>query len=203
MILELSLLAVGLSASAMGALALRRRRAPAEPPPEAPARGGAPLATGDALVLEAGRGEAWSVRRAIRVHEGDADPCLHLFEALTDGAATRVIAWDPTRPERLVLLSLAPALGVAQGASLEVEVDGATALVRTAFRRAVTAAADLPEGLVPTGAVQLTVLRGDDWVEVVLLRGEGAPRGLGLVGRSSALSAVSVLPGESPPTNPG
>lgn len=202
MILELSLLALGLSASAAGALALRRRRPAPAPEPGPPPRGDAPLAAGDAVVLEAGRGEAWSLRRAIRVHEGDADPCLHLFEALTDGAATRVVAWDPARPDRLALLAPAAELAHASGASLEVQIEGVAVLVRAAFRRTVTAAADVPGGLVPTGPVQLSLLRGDDWVEVVMLRGEGG-QALGLVGRSLALAAVSVLPGEGRPPDPG
>lgn len=196
MIVELTLLAIGLSASAAGAFALRGRRKPVVEAPRVRVRE-TPVGTGDALVLEAGQGEAWSLRRAVRIQEGDADPCLHLFEADTDGGPARVVAWDPARPELVMLLAASSAIGAERNspASLEVELDGARVLVRSELRRSVRAIADGDDGTLPTGAVQLTVLRGDDQVEVVLLRADR--RSVALIGRTRALSSISVLASEA------
>jgi len=141
------------------------------------------------------------LRRGVRFQEGDAEPCLHLFEADTDGGPSRVVAWDPTRPELVVLLSESAALGAERNApaSLEVELEGTRVLVRRELRRAVRAIADDEAGRLPTGAVQLTVLRGDDQVEVVLLAGN--PQTLALIGRTRALSSISVLASVPPPAS--
>ncbi|MBL8715508.1 MAG: hypothetical protein JNL79_05905 [Myxococcales bacterium] len=196
MIVELTLLAIGLSASAVGAFALRGRRKPVVEAARVRVRE-TPVGTGDALVLQAGRGEAWSLRRAVCLKEGEADPCLHLFEADTDGGPARVVAWDPSRPALVVLLGASSSIAPQKTApaSLEVELEGARVLVRSELRRSVRAIADGDDGSLPTGAIQLTVLRGDDQVEVVLLH--AAQRSVALIGRTRALSSISVLASEA------
>ena len=195
MILEVALLVTVVAGSA--AAAVRALRKPASPrPTERPIRA-TPIGTGDALVLEAGRGEAWSLRRGLEVSEGSAEAFLHLFEADTDGGVPRVVAWESTRPTRVALLRTdehLAAVSVHQPSSLAFDLEGLEVRVRARLRRTATLVADGP-GVLVDGAREIVILEGDDDVLVVLL-GTGGDA-CALVGRTRALASISVLASEA------
>lgn len=193
----IALAAVAAAAAAAGRWISKRARA--APPPKTIEAPIGPLAIGDVVVLEGGRGRELWIARALVLREGDADPFLVLYEADGPDASRAVVAVEPARAERFGLLTKRD-LAITGGrlpSSIEQVIEGAPIVLASAGRR--IADAELRIAPEATGA---TLLPAPGTVSVATYRG-GAARAVivsattgnvsAYVGREIAFGAVSVL----------
>lgn len=168
-----------------------------------------PIAIGDVVMLEGGRGEElWLVRR-LAFTESDGDPFLVVFEAYPRAAATHaILAWDPLRPERIDLLGpaqleeaavLAHSRQSRPPSTLDVPIDDGRERVQLVMRRIAKAElvtspdaegrSDLPAG---GDAVLVARYSGGADVRALVVR-DGAGALFTYAGRAIALDENAVL----------
>lgn len=173
------------------------RRTREEPPFSAPVERG-PIALGDVLVLDGGRGrELWAARELAFV-EGDAPPFLVLFEA--DGRADEraILAWEPAEPDCVAVLKPLPGDDALSRLPTTLEVEGGAGRVSLAARRIATGVftrapetegrSDLPH----EGAAMVGIYRGGGRAYAVAVRDSSEKLKL-YAGHTLSLSSVSVL----------
>lgn len=199
--------ASALVGAAAGRWAMTRGRAtrpaePAEPAAtatSAPRGERGPIALGDVIVLDEGRGQELWVARELALCEGDDPAWLTLFEADGPASARAILAWDPADAGSFALLRPAPTVGLSLIPST-LEVEGAP-LSLTARRtsKAVLSAAPSAEGqsdLAPQGEVLVATYRGGARGFAVVARSHDRTRLY--AGQSMSLHEVSVLQVDRP-----
>ena len=193
---------------------VRKSQADVRPSMPSPPAAGAtssddPLAVGDVLMLDGGRGgELWLVRR-LAFSESGADPFLFLFEAYPRAGASRaLLAWDPLAPDRVDVLSptdlqeaavLSRARSSRPPSTLDVPIDHRHEPVQLTMRRVakgvvITAPdADGPSDL-PTPGGEMLVARysGSTDVSALVVR-DDAGELFTYAGRRIAVDEASVL----------
>jgi hypothetical protein len=173
-----------------------------------------PIALGDVVVLDGGRGAELWVARCLSLREGEGDPFLLLFEA--DGPAARraILAYDPLRNEEIAVLAprAFPEGDVMDGrrmsrppGTIEVEVEGETTLLQLEQRKTARGSRDAvpsAEGrsdLPPAGETILVAsYRGGAHGRAILAR-DDAGTVHRYVGRTIPFSSTSVFKNREPP----
>jgi hypothetical protein len=186
-----------LGASALGGAALglwvRGRRAdPSAPPTPVPLR--APIALGDVVVLDEGRGPELWVARQLALRENDQPPWLTLLEADGPAASCAVLACDARDAASFALLRPAPVAAMARVPStLEHEGESLSLVARRSSLGARTSAegAQGPSELPADGALLVAVYRGGARGVALVVRAPDRTRLF--VGHRVALHEVSVL----------
>jgi len=199
------LLALGatLVAGAAGHWAYARtHRSDPEPKPPPPQERG-PLALGDVIVLDEGRGDELWIARELALCEGEGAPWLVLFEADGPAAARAILAWDPADATSFAVLRPLPIGGIQHVPStLEVEVEGASLCLGLIARRTSTAvceAAPSAEGasdLAPQGELLVATYRGGARGFAVVAKSHDRTRLY--AGHRVAMHEVSVLAVDHP-----
>lgn len=144
-----------------------RKKQGEEPKPEREPKERGPIALGDVIVLDEGRGGELWVARELALCEAGAPPWLVLFEADGPEAARAILAWDPNEPSSFAVLSPRDLkLATRLPSKIEVEVDGAPTCLTLIARRTSLAeldAAPSAEGasaLAPAGELLVGTYRG-------------------------------------------
>lgn len=165
-----------------------------------------PIALGDVIVLEGGRGKELWVARELSLCESGAAPWLVLFEADGPASARAILAWDPSDATSFAVLVPSPFSGSHHAPSMpstiEVDVGGAPTCLSLVARRTSTAVLDVApsaEGvsdLVPQGELQVGTYRGGSRGFAVVARASDRTRLY--AGHRVSLHEVSVLQVDRP-----
>lgn len=169
--LFVALSAAAVAGAAAGRWVYARVRAVPGPVDESPPKERGPIALGDVIVLEGGRGRELWVARELALCEAGAAPWLVLFEADGPASARAILAWDPSDTSSFAVLVPTTSGGPAQfprhfPSTIEVEIEGAPTSLALVARRTSIGVLDVApnaEGasdLVPQGELQVATYQG-------------------------------------------